>query len=100
MFSHQTVSTCIIKRVLHKKSNFPSVLKRVSGGMGNAMQGDITPVLDAYTHALLGRFPRTRYLVGKSSGALMLIQSLPEWIGDRILGLQRKGDQPAACKNI
>ena len=68
--------------------------------MGNAMQEDVTPVLDAYTHALLGRFPRARYLVGKSSGALMLIQSLPEWIGDRILRLQRKGDKPAACKNI
>ena len=64
------------------------------------MEDDVTPVLDAYTHALLGRFPRARYLVGKSSGVMMLIQSLPEWIGDRILRLQRKGLKPAACKNI
>ena len=66
--------------------------------MGNAIAEDITPVIDAYTHALLGRFPRARYLVGKRAGTLMFIQSLPEWMSDRILRLQRKGLKPAATK--
>jgi NAD(P)-dependent dehydrogenase (short-subunit alcohol dehydrogenase family) len=45
----------------------------------------LTDVVDAYEHALLGRFPRARYLVGKDANYLFIpIQALPEWLGDWI----------------
>jgi len=40
-------------------------------------------VVDAYQHALLGRFPRARYMVGPDAKYMFLpIQWLPEWLGD------------------
>jgi len=46
----------------------------------------LTDVVDAYEHALLGRFPRARYVVGTDSKYLWLpLQWLPEWLGDFIL---------------
>ena len=45
----------------------------------------ISDVVDAYEHALLGRFPRVRYVVGKDAKYLWLpVQALPEWLGDFI----------------
>jgi len=45
----------------------------------------LTDVVDAYEHALLGRFPRARYLVGKDANYLFIpLQALPEWLGDWI----------------
>ena len=62
------------------------------------LKDDITPVLDAYTHALLGRFPRARYVVGSTAWLLLRIQDLPEWIGDRIIRVVTSPPKPAACK--
>ena len=46
----------------------------------------LSDVLDAYEHALLGVYPRARYVVGKDARFLWLpIQALPEWLGDWIL---------------
>jgi len=43
----------------------------------------ITDVVDAYEHALLGLFPRARYMVGRDAIFLYLpIQWMPEWLGD------------------
>src|SRR6218665_1414521 len=39
-------------------------------------------VVDAYEHALLGLYPRARYLVGWDARVVVWIQALPEWIGD------------------
>jgi retinol dehydrogenase-16 len=60
----------------------------------------ITDVVDAYHHALLGRFPRARYVVGYDAKFLWLpVQWLPEWMGDLILSkLDPKQPLPAALK--
>ena len=75
-----------------------SVLKRSSAGLDKVMNEDISPVLDAYTHALLGKFPRARYVIGKLASIFIFIQSLPEWLGDGILSLRSSGIKPAACR--
>ena len=46
---------------------------------------DITPVIDAYIHALMAVFPRARYAVGKDAKIWLTTQALPEWLGDWIL---------------
>ncbi|KAH9498893.1 Retinol dehydrogenase 7 [Bulinus truncatus] len=49
---------------------------------------DITPVVDAYTHALTSRFPKTRYTVGLDAKLIYLpLSYLPTWVSDRILAL-------------
>ena len=78
--------------------NIFSVRKRAAGGMDKIINEDLSPVLDAYTHALLGMFPCARYLVGKRASAVVFIQSLPEWLGDRILRLLSSRIKPAACR--
>jgi len=59
------------------------------------------PVVDAYEHALLGLYPRARYMVGKDAKFFFLpIQWLPEWLGDFILGkLDPDFPLPASVKN-
>jgi retinol dehydrogenase-16 len=50
------------------------------------MQSDrLSDVTDAYEHAILGRYPRTRYVVGWLARTMLLIQALPEWFGDIVL---------------
>jgi NAD(P)-dependent dehydrogenase (short-subunit alcohol dehydrogenase family) len=44
---------------------------------------DFDKVVDAYQHALLGLFPRARYMVGADAKFIFLpIQWMPEWMGD------------------
>ena len=54
---------------------------------------DITPVIDAYIHALTAVFPRARYTVGKDAKIWLTVQALPEWLGDlfflKVLGRKR-----------
>ena len=47
----------------------------------------ISDVIDAYEHALLGRFPRARYLVGKDAKLVWIPFNhwMPEWLGDLLL---------------
>jgi len=46
----------------------------------------VDDVVDAYHHALLGLFPRARYVVGKDAKFIWLpLQWMPEWLGDWIL---------------
>ena len=64
---------------------------------------DITPVVDAYTHALTAVFPRARYVVGKDAKYLWLtLQALPEFLGDFFIELLATMNGvkpiPAACK--
>jgi retinol dehydrogenase-16 len=43
-------------------------------------------VVDAYVHALLGRYPRARYLVGLDARFLFTpLTWVPEWLGDWVL---------------
>lgn len=51
----------------------------------------ISDVIDAYEHALLGCFPRARYLIGWDAVYMyMPIQYLPEWLSDWIYELADK----------
>jgi len=46
----------------------------------------MSDVLDAYEHALLGVYPRARYVVGYDARFFWLpLQALPEWLGDWIM---------------
>ena len=64
------------------------VLKNFVGGI---VSERIHDVLDAYEHALLGLYPRARYIVGKDAKYIWLpIQAMPEWMGDAFLRLVSK----------
>ena len=47
----------------------------------------ISDVIDAYEHALLGSFPRARYVVGKDARLVWIPLNhwMPEWLGDWLL---------------
>lgn len=57
-------------------------------------------VVDAYEEALLGRYPRARYVVGVDANFLFKpLQALPECLSDRLLELLApKGPTPAALR--
>jgi NAD(P)-dependent dehydrogenase (short-subunit alcohol dehydrogenase family) len=47
---------------------------------------NLEKVVDAYEHALLGLFPRARYMVGTDAKYFYYpVQCLPEWLGDLVL---------------
>jgi hypothetical protein len=47
---------------------------------------DITPVVDAYQHAVLGRFPRARYVIGLDARLISTtVGYLPECLSDAML---------------
>jgi len=58
----------------------------------------VDDVVDAYQHALLGTYPRARYLVGFDAKFIwMPLQYLPEWLGDWLLAkFDPKQPLPAA----
>lgn len=59
----------------------------------------ITDVVDAYEEALLGRFPRTRYPVGKDCYTFFMPLILfPEWLGDWLLTVVETAPKPVAVK--
>ena len=46
---------------------------------------NVGDVVDAYEHALLGCFPRARYMVGKDAAIIYRwLEKLPEWLADLI----------------
>ncbi len=66
------------------------------------MARDLSPVVDAYIHAALGKYPRARYLIGVDAKYIaMPLQWLPEWLGDWILlnVLKKDSPKPKACKH-
>ena len=48
----------------------------------NSRTTNFTPVLDAYEHALMGRFPRARYWVGKEAPIFKILRIVPTWLFD------------------
>lgn len=66
------------------------------------VKADISPVVDAYIHALTAKFPRARYPVGSDVAIALTLQMLPEWISDWLVHiiLRRINSYPipAACK--
>ena len=55
-------------------------------------------VVDAYEHAVLGAFPRGRYLVGNEALFMWLMYFLPEWLYERLILASTGLPLPAACK--
>ena len=41
-------------------------------------------VIDAYTHALLGKYPRIRYTVGLDANLYLFLAKLPDWLSDML----------------
>jgi len=68
--------------------------------MYDAVTTTIDDVVDAYEHALFGRYPRARYVVGRDAKFIYLpLQWLPEWLGDWILRkFDAKCPLPASLK--
>ena len=64
------------------------------------LSDNVDQVCAAYEHALLGRYPRARYVVGLDARLVMLpIQCLPEWLADWLHdALARGRPLPAACQ--
>ena len=60
----------------------------------------VNDVVDAYEEALLGRYPRARYVVGLDANFLFLpLQALPKWISDWLLEvISPAAPTPAALK--
>ena len=46
---------------------------------------DISPVVDAYIHALTSKYPKARYVVGMDTTIWLGIQMLPEWLADWVI---------------
>lgn len=60
---------------------------------------DLGPVVDAYEHALLGVYPRARYMVGFDAKYIYNpIALAPEWLGDWILRRINDAPLPNAVK--
>ncbi len=64
------------------------------------MARDLNPVVDAYIHAAIGKYPRARYLIGIDAKYIAVpLQCLPEWLGDWILlHVLTNRPKPLACK--
>ena len=88
------ISTCIIIDILG--------VKALDAVLGSAPSNtDLSGVVDAYVHALVGRYPRCRYRVGVDSRWLALpILWLPTCLGDKLLKLVYWTDaKPILCKS-
>ena len=60
---------------------------------------DISGVVNAYEHALLGKFPRARYIIGRDAKLLWLpLQALPTKLGDLLIKMQAK--DPAIPRSV
>jgi len=66
----------------------------------NMSSGKLSAVVDAYEHALLGRYPRARYVVGMDALFIVFLQALPEWMSDGFLAkfVGRKMPLPQSVK--
>jgi len=53
----------------------------------NRLPTDLSPVVDAYEHALLASYPRPRYMVGAGAGFVALLAALPDSIGDWLMSV-------------
>jgi retinol dehydrogenase-16 len=50
------------------------------------LNASLDPVVDAYVHALLGRYPRARYLCGLDALLIAKVAAMPEWFSDWVVG--------------
>jgi hypothetical protein len=75
------MNTChVLQEWRRQKAMSPS-----SDSVQGAGRGNPENVVDAFEHALLSRYPKPRYAVGIDVTLFIIIQWLPEWLGDRII---------------
>ena len=67
---------------LRRTGSFVSVLLRSTKISLLKASDRFSDVVDAYEHALLGLYPRARYVVGWDAWVFIWIQALPEWMAD------------------
>jgi NAD(P)-dependent dehydrogenase (short-subunit alcohol dehydrogenase family) len=71
---------------------FKSVGVKIADVYNILGSSQLTDVIDAYEHALLGRYPRARYVPDFYAQLLVsVIQALPEWFSDGLMGLLDRG---------
>jgi len=77
-----TLSAVVFCVVLVKRKLFDDE----KTNLGN-LPTDLSPVVDAYEHALLASYPRPRYIMGRGATAFMIpiLAAMPELITDRVL---------------
>ena len=51
----------------------------------HSLPSDLSPVVDAYEHALLARYPAPRYMPGRAAPFWKFLIAAPEWIGDALV---------------
>ena len=69
----------------------------------NLVARNLQPVVDAYSHAITGLLPRTRYVVGWDANLVLLpLCYLPEWLTDTLMDVLNYANKPAAtsCKKL
>ncbi|XP_060073990.1 retinol dehydrogenase 16-like [Ylistrum balloti] len=87
------------QKEFYGENYIPEMMVNANKSIGAAMSPDIYKVVDAFTHALIAAYPRTRYVVGLDANVVFrLIWSLPEWIGDRLVAALVNYPVPAGCQ--
>ncbi|KAH9508453.1 Retinol dehydrogenase 7 [Bulinus truncatus] len=86
-----------IKQLFHERcteeikesyGNINVIYDRMFGSMLKYVKPDISPVVEAYTHALTSRYPKTRYIVGWDAKLICIpLTYLPDCLSDPILAL-------------
>ncbi|XP_059139305.1 17-beta-hydroxysteroid dehydrogenase type 6-like [Physella acuta] len=70
----------------HYGEDFIAKKKEVLSNMSKECNPDLQPVVDAMTHALTARFPRTRYVVGNFAKYFYIpLSYLPDWLSDWVV---------------
>ena len=62
--------------------------------MKMTLSHSLDPVVNAYRHALFGRHPKYRYLIGYDAWAYFLLGLLPEWFIDKVFVLSDSLPKP------
>ena len=76
-----------------------SVKFMVHGKYKDMVSPKLHLVIDAYEHAVLGLFPRGRYLVGVDALFMWILNFLPEWLYEKLLLTAAGLPLPAACRS-
>ena len=68
--------------------------------VGGLVSDKVEQVHSAFEHALLGRYPRARYVLGLDARLVLLpVQCLPEWLSDWLHDILAWGRPlPDACQ--
>jgi len=81
--------------------SYPESYVEFAHGLAAMGSDRVFEVADAYQHALLGKYPRTRYVVGMDAEFFWIpLSYLPEWLADFLLRLlEFKHPKPACLRH-